>query len=483
MRIFNYGNVGIISLYWGDFAVFLVFLFFWTIAVFLWISEKGSMSNFFGGLAFFFFGCGGLSAFIGTFSYEHKWLLLPVALLSSFMYFWGPFSILMYSMYAASYMPKKRWQRIILTQAFMVPVEAAYFAFPALSMFGAVVEPIEAERIFNTRIMTLMMAPYFLATTVILLVSWIREKDIVLREEKAVNCLLIIPPGFLLFLSSYVIPSTGYVGAWQFNIVLILAVTALFLFFGIRRSVMGFHLFQENASKQQTQQAVIRGTGVLHHALKNNLLTTHLALQNANYHVDNPDGDDKLLRKDLSLALTTCEHTLNILERINMQFQPIRIQPEACSINEIIGKAVESSKSSFHRKNLVFQTEFLCDTTLLCDPVHMHESVLNIVNNAAEAVPEDGDGEIKISTFARRGRLVIQVQDNGCGIEKKDWKYIYTPLFTTKRGKSHYGLGLYYVKRVAELHQAQFYLRTGKKAGTIAEICFQHRVSETEENR
>lgn len=466
----------------GGSAVFLVFLFFWAIAVFVWISDRKSTTNFFGGLAFFFFGCGGLSAFIGTFSYEHKWLLLPVAVLSSFMYFWGPFAILMYSLYAASYMPKKRWLRILLTQIILIPAEAAYFVFPALSMFGSVVEGTAAERIHNTRVMTGMIAPYFIATIIVLLVSWIREKDLVLREEKAVNCLLIVPSGLLLFLSSYVIPSTGYVGAWQFNVVLIVSVTGLFLFFAIRKSAMGFHLFQENASREQTQQAVIRGTGVLNHALRNNLLTTHLALQNAQYHADHADGDDRLLRKDLSLAITTCEHTLDILERINMQFQPICIQTENCAVNEIIQKAVESSKTSFHRKNLVYTTEFLCESTLSCDPVHMYEAILNLINNASEAVPEDIAGEIKVSTFARKGRLVIQVKDNGCGIDKKNWKYIYTPLFTTKKGKTHYGLGLYYVKRVAELHQAQFYLRPGKKIGTVAEICFQQRTADAEEN-
>jgi len=109
---------------------------------------------------------------------------------------------------------------------------------------------------------------------------------------------------------------------------------------------------------------------------------------------------------------------------------------------------------------------------LYCDPVHMHEAFLNLINNAIEAMSDDGSGRLILRTFNRRGKLIIQITDNGCGISKKEWRYIGTPLFTTKVGKNHYGLGLYYVKKVAELHDAQFGLRAAPLGGTMAELVF-----------
>jgi len=458
--------------------VFLVFLFFWTIAVFIWISDPQNPASRWGGLAFFFFGCGGLSTLVYDYASNLEWSYLIMALLSSCMYFWGPFSICMFSLYSASYMPRKRIGRILFTWLCSLPAQVSYVAFPALKMFEYVNQT-PAERIHDTRMMTWMITPYFIVTVIVLLATWLQEKDIVLREEKSVNCLLIVPAGILLYISSYLMPSLGHVGAWRFNVVLILLVTGLFIFFGIKKSVMGFHVFQENASKKQSQQAVIRSTGVLHHALKNNLLTTHLSLQNAEYHVSKLSEETDTVRKDIAMAMTTCEHTLDILERIQLQFQPIQIKPEKIQISNIVQRAVEHVEATFaSRKNLTFKTEFSVDPVLNCDPVHMYEAILNVIMNAAEAVPEEGKGEVIISMFPRRNRLVIQVLDNGCGIDKQESRYVGTPLFTTKRGKNHYGLGLYYVRNVADLHQADFYLRPAKKTGTMAEFCFRSYITE-----
>lgn len=462
----------------GDYRVFLVFLFFWTIAVFIWISDPKNPASRWGGWAFFFFGCGGLSTLVYDYAGNHELSKLVMALLSSCMYFWGPFAICMFSLYSASFVPAKRINRILFTWLCSLPAQAAYIVFPAIRMF-AYVELSDIERISSTRMMTLMISPYFVVTVVVLLTTWLREKDVVLREEKSVNSLLIVPAGIMLYITSYVAPSLGYVGVWRLNIILILLVTGLFLYFGIKKSVMGFHLFQENASKRQSQQAVIRSTGVLHHALKNNLLTTHLSLQNAEYHVDKGAEGYDAVKKDIALAMTTCEHTLDILERIQVQFQPIQMKPEETRISQIVGKAVDHVAATFSsRQNLTFKTDISIDPVLQCDPVHMYEAILNIIMNAAEAVPEEGKGEVTVSMFPRRNRLVIQVLDNGCGIDKKESRYVGTPLFTTKRGKNHYGLGLYYVRNVADLHQADFYLRPAKKAGTMAEFCFRSLIPE-----
>jgi signal transduction histidine kinase len=75
--------------------------------------------------------------------------------------------------------------------------------------------------------------------------------------------------------------------------------------------------------------------------------------------------------------------------------------------------------------------------------------VLNLVQNALEAMADTEDRGLLIQTTAQGGGVIIKIQDTGCGIREEDLKEIYRVCFTTKRGSdsedapdSHAGLGL-----------------------------------------
>ena len=467
-NISPYNEIGI----WGGTVLFLVFLFLWTIAIFLWISDGRTTANFWSACAFFFYGCGGLAVLLQGPANRYDWVRLLLAVLSSLTYFWGPFSLTLYALYSAGKMPKSRRNQILATLLIAVPAISAYFAFPAIHMFAPAFKEAAEVRIHNTQTMTVIIAPYFFVSSFILLWSWMKEKDRTVRADNAVNCLLAVPSSLAFFLLNYVVPSTGFVGAWNFNVILILYVSAVFLFFAIRKSAMGLHLRQENSTREQTQQAVIQSSGVLHHAVKNSLLTIRLTLQNAQYHNGQENADSEAIQKDISLAMDTCEHTLAILDRIHLKFQPVKISPEMCSVLRVCQQAIDQSLMTYPDKAVQIEKNWEFRPLLYCDPVHMHEVFLNLINNALEATGDDGNGRLLFRSYSRRGKLVIQITDNGCGIAKKQWRFVGTPLFTTKVGKNHYGLGLYYVKKVIELHDAQFDLRAASPQGTTAELIF-----------
>lgn len=452
--------------------MFLMFLFLWTIAVFLWISEGRTTANFWCACAFFFYGCGGLAVLLQEPAKTYDWVRLLLAFLSSMNYFWGPFSLAIYALYSAKKMPRRMWQQISAVFLLAIPAISAYLVFEALNMFAPAYVVSPEVRTQNTQIMTIMMAPYFIISSYFLIQTWIREKERTARADNAVNCLLAVPSTLMFFFLSYIIPSAGFVGAWKLNIYLIIYVSAMFLFFAIRKSAMGLHIHQENATREQTQQAVIQSTGVLHHAVKNSLITIRLTLQNAHYHAQQDDSEKASIEKDISLAMDTCEHTLAILDRIHLKFQPVRIAPEMCSVLRVFQQAIDQSLMTYPNKQVQVETHWEYKPLLYCDPVHMHEVFLNLINNALEAVSEDDSARLQICTYNRRGKLVIQITDNGCGIAKKQWRFVGTPLFTTKSGRNHYGLGLYYVKKVVELHDAQFDLRAAPLSGTVAELIF-----------
>tara|TARA_B100000214_G_scaffold371984_1_gene349357 strand:- start:67 stop:1221 length:1155 start_codon:yes stop_codon:yes gene_type:complete len=74
-------------------------------------------------------------------------------------------------------------------------------------------------------------------------------------------------------------------------------------------------------------------------------------------------------------------------------------------------------------------------------------SIENIIRNGIDAI-ECEDGKINISLRKNDNGVIIRIKDNGIGIPKKDWKNIFRPGFTTKKGG--WGLGLSLASRIIE---------------------------------
>jgi two-component system NtrC family sensor kinase len=79
------------------------------------------------------------------------------------------------------------------------------------------------------------------------------------------------------------------------------------------------------------------------------------------------------------------------------------------------------------------------------DPAQLQQVILNLINNAFDAVEArhgaEG-GEVAIEVNRRDETVEISVRDNGTGISSVDLDKIFTPFFTTKPVGKGTGLGL-----------------------------------------
>lgn len=77
------------------------------------------------------------------------------------------------------------------------------------------------------------------------------------------------------------------------------------------------------------------------------------------------------------------------------------------------------------------------------------EVVVNLIKNAAEALPHGG--RIEVSTLVDRGAAILRVRDNGVGIPKESLGRVFEPFFTTK-GYQGTGMGLSSSYGIAKRH-------------------------------
>ncbi|NNF04176.1 MAG: ATP-binding protein [Rhodothermales bacterium] len=81
--------------------------------------------------------------------------------------------------------------------------------------------------------------------------------------------------------------------------------------------------------------------------------------------------------------------------------------------------------------------------TLTADQQMIEQILINLLRNAAQALEGRDDGRIQVSAYiGERSRAVVQVSDNGPGIEKEAMDKIFIPFFSTKKEGSGIGLSL-----------------------------------------
>lgn len=93
----------------------------------------------------------------------------------------------------------------------------------------------------------------------------------------------------------------------------------------------------------------------------------------------------------------------------------------------------------------------------------------NLVNNAFDAVKENGKEEKKVTLFfTDLGKdLIIEVEDNGCGIDIRNSERIFKQGFTTKGGKNNAGIGLSLVDKTIGDIGGSITFSSEKGRGTI----------------
>jgi signal transduction histidine kinase len=77
-----------------------------------------------------------------------------------------------------------------------------------------------------------------------------------------------------------------------------------------------------------------------------------------------------------------------------------------------------------------------------CSPSQIDQVFLNIIVNAAQAMPEDKRGLIHIKTSCNKEQAWIDIEDNGPGMTAAVLEKIFDPFFTTKAPGKGTGLGL-----------------------------------------
>jgi len=100
----------------------------------------------------------------------------------------------------------------------------------------------------------------------------------------------------------------------------------------------------------------------------------------------------------------------------------------------------------------------------------IEQVLVNLLVNAGQAMQDDVRGLITVRTRLEERDILVDIEDNGVGMNEKTQKQIFDPFFTTKRSKGGTGLGLAIVYRILEEHGGGISVKSRPGAGTTFTI-------------
>jgi two-component system, chemotaxis family, CheB/CheR fusion protein len=141
---------------------------------------------------------------------------------------------------------------------------------------------------------------------------------------------------------------------------------------------------------------------------------------------------------------------------------------EKTCLRQIVHDAARLCEPRVHRVSAELRLELPKDETPVeCYPVQIMQIVVNLLNNAVDAVAERRERWIKVRLRATEREALVEVSDSGPGISSSVAEKIFTPFFTTKKDREGTGIGLSLSRSIARRHYGELVLDAG-----AAETCF-----------
>jgi len=165
----------------------------------------------------------------------------------------------------------------------------------------------------------------------------------------------------------------------------------------------------------------------------------------------------------------------SLLNVSRIESKKINLNPSLTDISKLTHDTVDSFRKQIGDRQQTIEVNFP-DTMqeLVIDAKLVGEALLNLISNASKYTPIGGRLWVKGKTVGNE--FVISVTDNGIGIPINDQRHIFEKFFRAQNANQTLtdgnGLGLYFVKWVAEQHGGHVWFESTQNVGSTFYLAF-----------
>ncbi|KAB2915574.1 MAG: HAMP domain-containing histidine kinase [Bacteroidetes bacterium] len=214
--------------------------------------------------------------------------------------------------------------------------------------------------------------------------------------------------------------------------------------------------------EQESWQNIIR---VLTHEIMNSL-TPVVSLTETALQLTKQENQTEILQQSLEIAHKRGQGLLGFVHSYRKITNIKPLQKTVFRVGELISSIAILKSEELRAKNIQLTTAIIPeDLEMEGDYELLEQVVINLVNNAADAIIDTANARIEITAgFDYLNKIQISVSDNGPGVPKDILDKIFIPFFTTK--KQGTGIGLSLSKQIALMHGGSLYFEKAEAGNT-----------------
>lgn len=233
----------------------------------------------------------------------------------------------------------------------------------------------------------------------------------------------------------------------------------------VQRDITEFKNLEKKLYESEKLVALGQLSAGIAHEVRNPLSSIKMSLQILEKRI-NPTGNDL---KRFKIAEKEVEHLEELVNNILVFAKPMEPKKAPADLVRVLEHALAMAEKGIVDKQIELRTEFADTLTVNVDASMMGEAFLNIIRNAVEAVRERGHISIALfRTDENQQSIVVEIKDDGCGIDEADMPHVFNPFFTMKKYGT--GLGLSQVKKIIDLHQGTIDITSKLNEGTTVRV-------------
>lgn len=226
------------------------------------------------------------------------------------------------------------------------------------------------------------------------------------------------------------------------------------------------------------------------HELKTPIATLNLGVQffNDKSIQKTPEAQERTLKIMSNEIKRLHQLVESILTAATIEKAELKIKITRENIHQLLNDIIQNTRLVIESKGGKITADLNAkNTEAEIDKNHFTNVINNLIDNAVKYC--DKPPEIAITTSCNSKGIIISIKDNGIGIPKEHQKRIFDKFYRIPTGNTHnvkgFGLGLFYVKKIVELHNGQISLKSepGKGSEFSIFIPYSHTFSEIPENK
>ena len=180
--------------------------------------------------------------------------------------------------------------------------------------------------------------------------------------------------------------------------------------------------------------------------------------------------DYEFLKSDIPDLIKSCKEGADRAKNIIQDLKSFSRMEEATIVDVNVPQEIDTTLNILHNKiknKAEIHKEYIENVPKVeAFGGQLNQVFMNILDNAVGAIKDKGDIWIRINLDSTKTKLLMEIEDNGIGMDEETTRKVFNPFFTTKPVGQGTGLGMSITYKIIKNHQGEIDVTSQEGKGT-----------------